>query len=302
MGLIRRSVEPSRAWFLRSSQWIGRDRRCELRVDEPRVSEVHASIAWDGKSWLVRDRNSTNGTFVNDVRLGVGGRALKVGDRIALGEASEIWLVEDVAPPGLILEPLDGGDALHVTASALLPSTDRPLVTVVRSSAGAWGVETSTDAWTLGDGSEVSVDGRRFRAIVPAPHGVTEGDTAATEPSLAHAELVIGVTHHEEEADLTLKVGTVSHRIMDRAPLYLLALLARARADNSLSTADGWIGVEEVRRQLDVSPELLNLHVFRVREVLRELGIRDANEIIERRKGRMRIGLNASRLSIVRVD
>lgn len=307
MGLIRRSVGPTQAWFLRSSQWIGRDQRCELRVDAPRVSEVHASIAWDGRRWLLRDRNSTNGTFVNDVRLGVGARALKVGDRVAFGGETEVWLVEDVAPPGLILEPVEGGEPVHVGASALLPSTERALVTVLRSSAGAWSVETSTDAWTLKDGDEVTVDGRRLRAIVPAPHGATEEDEdASAEPTLAHAELVIGVTHHEEDADLTLKVGTVSHRILDRAPLYLLALLARARSDSptgpSLKSADGWLGVEEVRRQLDVSPELLNLHVFRVREALRELGIRDANEIIERRKGRMRIGLDPSRLSIVRVD
>lgn len=316
MGVMRAvSGEHTPLRYLRSSQWIGRDGRCELRLELPEVSEVHASITWDGRRWLLRDRNSTNGTFLNGERLGLAAHALARGDRVAFGGEEVAFVLDDDGPPGLLLEALDGTHTFHVSASdgiALLPSADEPLVTVVRNASQEWRVETATDAWTLTTGSEVRIGERLFRAVVPSAHDGT-GNAKSNQGSLFDAEIEIGVTPTEEEADLTLRLGPVSHRIVDRVPLYLLALLARARGAagredappskrrEALADAEGWIAVEEARRQLDVSPELLNLHVYRIRESLRALGIADANAIIERRKGRMRIGLDPSRVRIVRV-
>jgi pSer/pThr/pTyr-binding forkhead associated (FHA) protein len=316
MGVMRAlSREYARRRYLRASQWIGRDGRCELRLDFPGVSEVHASLTWDGRRWLLRDRNSTNGTFVNRVKLGLAPAALARGDRVAFGAEDIAFVLEDDGPPGLLLEALDGTHTIHVSADdgiALLPSAEEPLVTVLRNASGQWRLETATDAWTLTSDSEIRVGERLFRAIVPSPHDATGGGETRAPGSLFEAELEIGVTPIEEEADLTLRLGEVSHRIVDRVPLYLLALLARARGagggdgepaakkTEGLADDEGWIAVEEARRQLDVSPELLNLHVYRIRQSLRALGIADADAIIERRKGRMRLGLDPSRVRIVR--
>ncbi len=299
-------------FYLRSSQWAGRDKRCELRLHAPRVSEIHASLTWDGKCWALRDRNSTNGTFVNGARLGLAVVDLSAGDVISFGSEAETWTLDEDGPPGLILEEVGGEDVRHVppnVGSALLPSPENAAVAVLFMRSAEWRVETAQDAWSLTDGDEISIGARRYRASVPAIRERTDGEPLSTDDSLLQAELEIGVTHHEEEADLTLKINGVSHRIVDRAPLYLLALLARARAKVTASPAGasigdtgGWVAVEEILRQLDISPELLNVHVFRVRESLRELGIHDANQIIERRRGRMRIGLDASRVRIVRID
>ncbi len=55
------------------------------------VSRHHAELAWDGYDWLVIDRGSSRGTFVNDVR--VVEQALTDGDVIRLGppSAPSIW-------------------------------------------------------------------------------------------------------------------------------------------------------------------------------------------------------------------
>lgn len=55
------------------------------------VSRHHAELAWDGYDWLVTDRGSSRGTFVNDVR--VIEQALTDGDVIRLGPqaASSLW-------------------------------------------------------------------------------------------------------------------------------------------------------------------------------------------------------------------
>lgn len=172
--------------------------------------------------------------------------------------------------------------------------------------------------------------GRWRRSPVRPRHGswaagrhavLLEPDAGAGSPAPASARgrpaarLEIA-NHREEEADLTITVDGRRHRIVDRIPLYLLVLLARARAvgagraegaelvlgrgRNWAADPEGWLDVEETCEQLGIYRELLNLHVFRVRECIRDLGIGDANQIIERRRNRLRIGVEPDRLRIVR--
>ena len=62
---------------------IGRSRSCDLSLRSPDASRRHAEILLAASGWLVRDLDSTNGTFVNGER--VGERALQPGDRIEIG-------------------------------------------------------------------------------------------------------------------------------------------------------------------------------------------------------------------------
>ncbi|HQP34132.1 MAG TPA: FHA domain-containing protein, partial [Polyangiaceae bacterium] len=49
---------------------VGRDgARCQVLLQEPRVSGVHATLRFDGGQLLVRDGGSNNGTFLNGNRL-----------------------------------------------------------------------------------------------------------------------------------------------------------------------------------------------------------------------------------------
>ena len=58
---------------------VGRLRECDVRVSDPSVSKHHARITWrpDG-SCVVEDLASTNGTYVNDLKVGSG--AFPLGD------------------------------------------------------------------------------------------------------------------------------------------------------------------------------------------------------------------------------
>src|SRR5690554_3102680 len=48
---------------------IGRNDTCSLPVESGRVSREHAEIVKHGSGFLIRDLNSTNGTFVNGEKI-----------------------------------------------------------------------------------------------------------------------------------------------------------------------------------------------------------------------------------------
>lgn len=64
---------------------LGRVAGSDVVISDPEVSRRHASITWEGGQPIIRDLGSTNGTFVNGVRL-TAPQALRDGDTIGLGK------------------------------------------------------------------------------------------------------------------------------------------------------------------------------------------------------------------------
>ncbi|MFE0865613.1 FHA domain-containing protein [Streptomyces rochei] len=75
------TLDPSRSYAL------GRDPQGELVFDDARVSWRHATIRFDGRSWVVEDHGSTNGTFVHGQR--VQHMELGAGTVLNLGNATD---------------------------------------------------------------------------------------------------------------------------------------------------------------------------------------------------------------------
>jgi serine phosphatase RsbU (regulator of sigma subunit) len=111
----RRTVRIEKSIFT-----IGRRSECDLSLLASDVSRNHADIARDGESFIVRDRASRHGTFVNEQP--VTERTLAHGDRIRLGRgggAELVFLVENPSsasasgrPPGSAVENLRQMSAL----------------------------------------------------------------------------------------------------------------------------------------------------------------------------------------------
>ena len=64
---------------------IGRLPELDICIDVEAVSRQHARVVKEGKGWLLEDLNSTNGTYVNDVR--VDKCPLVDGDIVRVGKA-----------------------------------------------------------------------------------------------------------------------------------------------------------------------------------------------------------------------
>ncbi|WP_437006180.1 FHA domain-containing protein [Streptomyces sp. enrichment culture] len=75
------TLDPSRSYAL------GRDPQGELVFDDARVSWRHATISFNGRSWVVEDHGSTNGTFVHGQR--VQQTELGAGTVLNLGNAND---------------------------------------------------------------------------------------------------------------------------------------------------------------------------------------------------------------------
>ncbi|KMS67140.1 ABC transporter ATPase [Streptomyces viridochromogenes] len=78
-----------RTWTLDASRsyTLGRDPQGDIVLDDARVSWRHATISWSGRSWVIEDHGSTNGTFAQGQRI----HHLEIGPGAAvhLGNATD---------------------------------------------------------------------------------------------------------------------------------------------------------------------------------------------------------------------
>jgi serine phosphatase RsbU (regulator of sigma subunit) len=98
---------------------IGRRETNDLRLAGSEVSRDHAQIVSDDKKYVIRDRESRYGTFVNGEQITTD-RQLAHGDRIRLGRtggAEMVFLVDNTAPPPIERSTTTAiGDLRQITA------------------------------------------------------------------------------------------------------------------------------------------------------------------------------------------
>ncbi len=62
----------------------------DCRLDDEGLSRIHATVYRDGDNIWIVDENSTNGSFVNDEKVGGSGTILKNGDKIKIGNQTKM--------------------------------------------------------------------------------------------------------------------------------------------------------------------------------------------------------------------
>ncbi|MBN2381464.1 FHA domain-containing protein [bacterium] len=77
---------------------IGRKKTCDLVIIDRSISSLHARIIKSGCDYFLEDLGSTNGTFVNEMRIGREQVKLCFGDRIRMGQTRLIFKMDQRQP------------------------------------------------------------------------------------------------------------------------------------------------------------------------------------------------------------
>jgi len=89
--------DKDKVWDLKESRTIiGRDPACDIAIRDPKLSRIHAEIVREGDTSIFYDKNSLNGSYINDDR--VARQVIIPGDRIEIGETRIQVLKEDLPP------------------------------------------------------------------------------------------------------------------------------------------------------------------------------------------------------------
>ena len=77
---------------------IGRDKNCRICLPLVNVSRIHARIVIVGEEYRLEDLDSTNGTFVNGIR--VSRCVLRNNDQVRIGEARIAFVQQRIKETG----------------------------------------------------------------------------------------------------------------------------------------------------------------------------------------------------------
>jgi SARP family transcriptional regulator, regulator of embCAB operon len=94
--LVRKKIDGTvvEQWEIADKPVIfGRGDTADCRVEDERMSRQHFAIAPKEKGYVIQDLKSTNGTFVNNVRV-TEESALKPNDRVRVGQTVLTFLAE----------------------------------------------------------------------------------------------------------------------------------------------------------------------------------------------------------------
>jgi HD-GYP domain-containing protein (c-di-GMP phosphodiesterase class II)/pSer/pThr/pTyr-binding forkhead associated (FHA) protein len=88
--------EKDSSWELTAARLVmGRDSMCDVVINDPKLSRIHAEIIQEGKTFILQDKNSLNGTLVNGFR--VSRQVLIPGDEIKIGDTVIKVIEEDLS-------------------------------------------------------------------------------------------------------------------------------------------------------------------------------------------------------------
>jgi hypothetical protein len=284
---------------------IGRSSQCLVRIEDPRVSGVHAMLRWANGTWEARDLGSSNGTIVD-------GRKLGSTDRVELHQGSELrfaggepWILSSALPP--VAHATSQSEHVQVAEAGLLvlPDFDKPVACVYEDADGLWWVEVGDEAARLAlDQETIFAREPWVLAVPPLPSSWTKSTVKMGLPLILDVvTLRFRVSADEEHVDMSIVHESGATPPLPRAYQYALLTLARARIEDrdagAVPQEQGWLYVDNLLTMLKMDAERLNVDIHRARKELSLLGIVDAGAIVQRRPGSRQIRLGTDRVEIV---
>jgi hypothetical protein len=271
-------------------------------LGDPRCSRIHAIAEWLNDAWTLKDV-SRNGTWVSERRIEsnvpvplVTGQILRFGSPDA-----EPWQVADnAAPTNLLVAETSGASTALLEDYTLVPEISNAHSLVHDTQRAAWMLYSTEEPFEIGGpyahGDEVVVAGHRWRVFLANSHSPT---AAPSRPacSVVPLHMVARLSCDEESTELTVIYGSESYDLGERAHHYLIAHLARLKAEHLHGGNDplgaGWVEKHRLSKDLGLTSQHLNLQIHRAEKHIHDtlqLATPNAKGVFDKRRGRLRFG------------
>ncbi|MBL9076604.1 MAG: FHA domain-containing protein [Planctomycetes bacterium] len=122
-----------RVRLMKARNALGRAETTDVQLPNDSVSELHAEITFDGAIWTLRDRGSTNGSFVDGAQLRGDSRPLQRHSLVGLGIVRAVFLVDDPADAAAARRLEERATKLLVQANRLAADAAREAQRIVRA-------------------------------------------------------------------------------------------------------------------------------------------------------------------------
>ena len=203
---------------------LGRGEAAQVRIDDPGLSRLHASVSRRNEEWVIADAGSVNGTFVNGRSVTPAGTALRNRDVIKLGESTIIRVtLGAAAPAGRRAERQKAGKKENERKPRLALATAIVLSLVILAGVAALGIdklrEPSEPDSAPATPGVISPLARITPTITP---GITPSETpvitpaASPAPSRASLAPYLKMSEVEQYNFLSLKARNITRMMGNR--------------------------------------------------------------------------------------
>jgi hypothetical protein len=195
------------------SHVVGRLARCEVPIDDPLASRVHAVIRIDEHGTSIEDLHSSNGVYVNDRRV-VRAAVLQHGDRILVG-TTELSFFRPVGSVGKAARPSGGASPVaKISLGSFTSSEGAPTEkSAVLDLMGAFARR------LVAGGNIVEAERVLSAQLVPVVKGAQSGlDVTEEVCDLAseHALALAGWTRKSRWTDYVVELHLAARLVMSR--------------------------------------------------------------------------------------
>ena len=307
MALIE-NINTKKVVYLKSYHTLGRNpKKCDTCLIQKDISNIHASIRWEGSHWIIYDHSSKNGTYIiqkNIPRI----KSIKLTPEMIIrfgGFPDACWKVIDLDPPvPCLVASADNRKIIKLESHNVFPDKDNPEVTIISPEPGRWRLEKDDTIEFLSNDEilEIGSDFWRCRNLFLEDSTIDNtGINPVTAISLSELQYTFKVSLDEENVTITILSDTEKFELGDKAHHYLLVTLARQKIKDGKcdwpSTEHGWISMDEITQMLDMNKEHINVQIHRAREQIKELASIDHPQfyyldVIERKTGKIRLGIS----------
>ncbi len=275
--------------YLKPMHIFGRDPSiADTALDHDSCSRMHCVIRWQAGMWFITDE-SRNGCYVNGERIAKGsGVNLAKNDVLTIGKNEDVkWIMANDNAPTPILLAQDGKSYLELSDLNILPNETHPECQILKQGE-SWIFEHNEGQQTIKEKFECDIDGKSW---IFFPNDLIQETKFYDKVSDEKPKLSFHVSRNEEHIQLAFELSGKHFDLGHKTHHYLLLEMARHQLEDS-STSEkelGWMSNELLLNNMRIDINHLNIQIYRAREALRKCSSHWGQQLIERRRGEMRL-------------